>query len=158
LSIVAICKDEGLYILEWIEYHLIVGIEHFFIYDNESIDNLKTILQPYIDRGIVTYTFFPGKLKQQSAYNDAIKRFRLKSKWIAVIDIDEFIAPLKRNKIVDTINDISSMFKKKLFVCLKIHWVLYGYSGHKTMPIGGVLKNFTRHNGVDKEIKSIVNP
>jgi hypothetical protein len=160
LSVAAIAKSEGPYIREWIEYHIIVGVEHFYIYDNESSDNLKVVLQPFVDKGIVTYTFFPGKLKQQLAYNDAIKRFRNKSKWIAFIDIDEFIVPLKRDKIVDVINDISSTFKKKLFVCLKIHWVMYGYSGHKTMPRGGggVLGNYTRHNGADKQIKSIVNP
>jgi hypothetical protein len=161
LSIAAIAKSEAFYIREWIEYHIIVGVEHFYIYDNESPDNLKTVLQPLIDKGIVTYTFSPGKLKQQPAYNDAIKRFRNKSKWMAFIDIDEFIVPLKRDKITDVINDINSLFKKRLFICLKIHWVLYGYSGHKTMPLwggGGVLENYTRHNGVDKQIKSIVNP
>ena len=29
LSVVAIIKDEGAYIVEWIEYHLIVGVSKF---------------------------------------------------------------------------------------------------------------------------------
>lgn len=54
LSIMAIVKNEK-YIQEWIEYHLLVGVQHFYIYDNESTDGLKDRIQKYIDDGIVTY-------------------------------------------------------------------------------------------------------
>jgi glycosyltransferase involved in cell wall biosynthesis len=158
LSIAAIVKDEAPYIQEWIEYHRIVGVEHFYIYDNESVDNLKDILQPYIDAKIVTYTYFPGHLKQRAAYNDAIKHYKNEMKWLAIIDIDEFIAPVKTEKIIDTINEIKSRLRQRPFVCLKIHWVRYGYCGHKTKPEGLVIENYTKSEGIDDTIKSIVNP
>lgn len=58
LAICAISKDEGPYLKEWVEWHLKQGVEKFYIYDNESTDCTKEILAPYIDNGIVEYTFF----------------------------------------------------------------------------------------------------
>jgi len=38
LSICAIFKDEAPYLPEWIEFHRLVGVERFFLYDNGSGD------------------------------------------------------------------------------------------------------------------------
>lgn len=61
LSFVAIVKNEGPYIKEWIEYHKMVGVDRFYIYDNESTDNLEGILSDYIKSGEVVYKYYPGK-------------------------------------------------------------------------------------------------
>ena len=39
IAIVSISKNEGPYLLEWIEFHRIVGVTKFFFYDNDSDDN-----------------------------------------------------------------------------------------------------------------------
>lgn len=41
LAICAIAKDEGSYFSEWIEWHLKMGVEKFYIYDNGSTDLTK---------------------------------------------------------------------------------------------------------------------
>ena len=38
LAIVAIFKDEAPYLREWLDYHLLAGVEHFYLYSNESSD------------------------------------------------------------------------------------------------------------------------
>ena len=53
IAIGAIMKDEGPYLKEWLDFHILVGIKKFFLYDNESTDNTTEILKPYIERGIV---------------------------------------------------------------------------------------------------------
>ena len=55
LSVCAIAKNEGPYFKEWIEWHLNHGVDKFYIYDNESTDGTKNILDPYIKSGIVDY-------------------------------------------------------------------------------------------------------
>ena len=54
VSIGAIFKNEALYLKEWIEFHRIVGVEHFYLYNNNSDDNYREVLEPYIKRNIVT--------------------------------------------------------------------------------------------------------
>lgn len=63
LAIVTIMKNEAPYVKEWLDYHILVGVKKFYIYDNDSDDNLHDILRPYIEQGIVEYTFFPGGRK-----------------------------------------------------------------------------------------------
>jgi len=173
ISIVAMVKNESEYIKEWLEYHMLVGVDKFVIYDNNSDDNLKEILQPYINSGKVDYFLytktqldFEKKNKkaeywafQAYAYNDAIKKYRNKSKWIGFIDIDEFIVPVKKDYIIDVINEIENdILKGKLFTGLAINWVMYGFSGHRDKPNGLIIENFTRNDGILERIKSIVNP
>lgn len=97
ISICAIFQNEAPYIAEWIEYHKILGVDHFYLYNNNSDDFYKEVLKPYIKNKIVTLIEWPTPKEgdwtnyQILAYNDCLKKFRLKTKWLAVIDIDEFI-------------------------------------------------------------------
>ena len=38
LSIWALYQDEAPYMREWIEFHRLMGVEHFFLYDHDSAD------------------------------------------------------------------------------------------------------------------------
>ena len=91
LSITAILKNEAPYIKEWIEYHKMLGVERFYLYDNESEDNLQDVLQPYINSGLVYYHSIKGKCVQFLAYRDAVYKYKDQTTWMAFIDIDEFI-------------------------------------------------------------------
>lgn len=156
LSICAIAKNEAPYFEEWIEWHRDLGVEKFYIYDNESTDNIKEVLAPYIKSGLVEYTFWPGMKQQLMAYDHCLAKHRLDSRWIAVIDLDEFINP-----IVD--KDIPSFLKKfEDAAAVEINWLIYGSNGAKTKEPGKVMDRFKAHSlpnhWLNRHVKSIVNP
>jgi len=153
LSILAIMKNEGPYLKEWLDYHILVGIEKFYLYDNESTDNTTKILKPYIERGIVDYTYWPGKAQQMVAYTDALNKHANDTKWMAIIDLDEFLVPVDYDTVPEYLNTLP-----KNFAQLIIGWVQYGSSGHKTKPDGLVMENYKKHAARNWGIKSIVNP
>ncbi len=93
LAITAILKNEGPYLKEWIDYHLAAGVEHFYLYDNESPDNQAEVARPYVEAGLVDYIPAPGKIMQHIASNETVKQFKFQSRYIAFIDGDEFIFP-----------------------------------------------------------------
>lgn len=101
VSICAIFKDEAYYLKEWIEFHRIIGIDHFYMYNNNSEDDFLIVLQHYIDLGIVTLIDWPKKHAQLEAYRNCIENYRSESKWIGFIDIDEFVIPKNEIKIYD---------------------------------------------------------
>ncbi|GHT43713.1 hypothetical protein AGMMS49965_18070 [Bacteroidia bacterium] len=156
LSIVAIVKNEALNIAEWIEYHLLVGVSRFYIYDNGSTDNLKEVLEPYIQKNIVEYIYYPGKARQTPAYNAAIKRIRNQSFWIATIDIDEFIVPVSTQTIPDFLRDFEDVSG------IEINWMMYGSNGQRERTEGLVMERFTKHAFADyplnRHIKTVFNP
>jgi hypothetical protein len=156
-------KNEGPYLREWIEYHKLVGVEKFYLYDNESTDNTKEVLTPYIQDGTVEYFYLPGTGYKMftKAHQDAVRRFKNQVKWLAVIDIDEFIVPVSKPKIIDVVNDFQNYLwrnkRKKLF-SLAARWVQYGYNGHYNKPEGLVIENFRKNGGTDVCPKTISNP
>ena len=93
LAVVAILKDEGHYLKEWLDYHLLAGVDHFYLYNNDSSDNYAEIIAPYVKAGVVTSTNIHGKLALSPAYHDALKRFKFFNRYMAFIDLDEFIYP-----------------------------------------------------------------
>ncbi len=93
LSIVAILKCEAPYLKEWLDYHLLAGVDHFYLYDNDSPDNQAEVAAPYVKAGLVDYFYAPGKAAQMFTHNDALKNFRFFSRYFAIIDGDEFIYP-----------------------------------------------------------------
>lgn len=99
LSLVAIIKNEADYIIEWLEYHMMVGVTRFFIYDNDSTDNLYEKLKWYIDNDIVVYQIFGGTKRQLPAYNHAIDNYKLETKYMGFIDADEFLVPVLGGRI-----------------------------------------------------------
>ena len=46
VSICAIFKNEAPYLREWIEFNHLVGIEHFYMYNNNSEDDYLVVLKP----------------------------------------------------------------------------------------------------------------
>ena len=137
-SICAIFKDEALYMREWIEYHLMIGIEHIYLYNNFSSDNYLEILRPYIDKEVVTLTEWPVKYGQISAYEDCAKRFRNDSKWILFLDLDEFVCP-------KDVTDINLWLKRyERYPAVKMYWLMFGTNGIiKADPNKLVIEQYT---------------
>ena len=156
LSVCAIAKNEGPYFEEWIEWHLAHGVEKFYIYDNESTDDTREILEPYIRLGIVEYKYWPGRKQQLAVYDDCLANHRFSSRWIAFIDLDEFIVPLKDKSIPEFLKRLES------FAAVEINWLIYGSSGRKTKTLGSIMERFKRHSLpehiLNRHVKTIVNP
>lgn len=139
VSICAIFKNEAPYLREWIEFNHIVGVEHFYLYNNNSEDNYLTVLEPYIQSGLVTLAQWPKNQAQMECYQNCIKNYSSETQWLGFIDIDEFIVP----KSSDTIYEILRPFENKRGA-VKIYWRMFGTSGLVDRDLNGlVCEDFT---------------
>jgi hypothetical protein len=142
LSICTVFKDNASFLKEWIEFHRLVGVDHFYLYNNSSSDNYLEVLDPYIKSQIVTLTDWPDRDQdkwgnrlfawvyyvQIVAFEHAIKSAVGVSEWIAPIDSDEFLVPVVKN----TIPEILDMYK--FFPAVSIHWKIHGTAGIYEIP------------------------
>lgn len=152
LSVCAIVKNEAPYIEEWIEFHLLQGVGHFYLYDNESTDDTLAILDNQY-KDVVTIIDWPGSAQQLEAYEHAIKRCKDETHWMAFIDCDEFLYATG-STISRLLNNLS---RNHFFSGLAVNWTFYGSNGHEEKPEGLVIENFTRRqNGFDQHVKSII--
>lgn len=160
LTCAAIVKNEGPYIREWIAYHKTAGADHVILYDNDSDDGLRDLIDDFVQSGFVEYRSLPGRGMQLKAYNDCIRRMRKESKYIAFIDIDEFLVPLAGGNLYEVVDAILTADRNS--GGLAVNWRMFGSSGYDAGPEGLVTErylyraeDFGRGNGC---VKTIANP
>ena len=77
VGICTLCKEENLYIQEFIDYYRDLGYNHIFIYDNNDIDGerLEDVIQKEIDKGFVSVINYRGDRNKPifRIYIDTIK-------------------------------------------------------------------------------------
>ena len=123
VSLCGIFKDEAANLTEWIEYHKLVGVEHFYLYNNFSCDDYFKVLEPYIEKGLVTLTDWPLQQGQMKAYENCINVYGSESQWISFLDIDEFFVPCQETSL----NTWLKKFEK--YHCVLVYWKMFGTSG-----------------------------
>ena len=113
LSVCAIFKNEAKYLKEWIEYHLLVGVDHFYLYNIDSTDQFMPVLAPYLEKKLITLVDWHDFIGEQDeantfkwalgtqipAYENA-SHFRAirETKWLVNLDTDEFLSLSARKK------------------------------------------------------------
>ena len=162
LAVACIVKNEAKYLDEWIKYHnKVCGVDHFFMYNNNSTDNTVEVLNKYIQAGLVTLVDFPGSKRQVDAYNMTILKYRKDVKYLIVIDADEFI------QISDDVDEslytiINKIFQDDKVSTLGINWCMFGSSHIEKYEPKPVIERFLyagqRDNKSNYYIKSIINP
>lgn len=156
LAICAIMKNEGSYLMEWLEFHKLVGVEKFYLYDNSSTDNTIDVITSYVNREEVIYHYWPEHPGQMSAYSHCLKNYGKSSEWIAFIDLDEFLFPTEADDLKIVLEEFVD------YSAVGVNWLLFGTSGYETKPEGLQIENFTlrapQSHGPNKHVKCIVRP
>ena len=154
--ICAISKNEGKYLVEWILFHQIVGVEHITIYDNGSTDDTLEVLQPFVESGFVTVISWPMPSPSQfAAYQHFIDRHRDESIWAAFIDVDEFLF----SPVFPTISDALDAIPHRRSA-VGVNWMVCGNSGRQAYSSEPMIERFTWRlycsNPVNLHIKSAI--
>lgn len=159
LTAVTVFQNEAPHLDEWLAFNLLEGVEHFLLYDNASTDNVRDVLEPWIEAGFVELIDWPLHWKsgaQIKAFLDALERLRGRSRWAAFIDVDEFLfSPTGR-----TVAEVLEQYNR--YAGIVVNWQCYGSSGHKARPSGLTIESYTRRARTDwarnGRVKTIVDP
>jgi glycosyl transferase family 92 len=166
LAIGAIFQNEEPYLKEWIEFHKLVGVDHFYLYNHSSTDGYLAVLEPYILSGEVELFDWPVPANswnewihevQPAAYVNCIKRAKGRAKWLALIDIDEFLTPTSESSILEILKD----YEECAGVCF--NWKTFGHSWLYEQPrdqlmIEALILRAPDERTTNLGVKSIVRP
>lgn len=153
LAICAIFREEAPFLKEWIEFHRGVGVTHFYLYNNFSTDDYASVLAPFIRDGLVTLIDWPVPVGQVSAYAHCVAHHWKDARWLAFIDIDEFLFSPHRLDIRDILERYRDL------PGLHVWQAFFGTSGHQERPVGPLLEAYTLRGPLTQTTaKTIVNP
>jgi hypothetical protein len=159
LAACAIFRNEAPYLAEWIDFHRLVGVERFFLYDNASDDESRQVLAPYLAEGSVELRSWPTPFRLHAArlaYEDCLERVRGKVRWLTCIDLDEFLFAPAEPTLLPTLQRFEE------FPGVVVRWQNYGSNGHVHASPEPVIARFTRRAPTDwirnRRVKSIVDP
>lgn len=153
LAVCGFFKNESLYLREWIEFYRLLGVERFYLYNNGSTDSYLEVLRPYIEKGIVWLHRWKTPFGHVNGFNHCLRTYGELHRWIAFVDIDEFLFPSAGDSLLTLLSEYES------FGGLAVHWVIFSTSGHILRPTGPVLLEYTRSQGVgNRHVKLVVRP
>lgn len=146
-------KDSASYLDEWLRFHRIVGFDHFYLYNNDSSDEFRDVLAPYIQDEVVTLTDWPGVAQMKSALAHCVETRRLETRWMAFLDDDEFL-------FANEGDDLPPVLKQyEDYAGVAATWLLFGSSGQEKRVAGLVTERFHRRaSAPNQHAKCIVNP
>ena len=118
-------KHENLYVREFVEHYLNLGIEKFYFGDDneENIENLSDILDDYIKKGIVDVEYiFYRNMSHWDFFEYTFRAVKLRCKWFLLFDMDEFLEFTDKNMTIKTYLDMPVFDKCD---AIKIHWMIF---------------------------------
>ena len=155
-SLVASARWEDKDILEWLDYHRLIGVDHVYLYSNDDDASvLRNAIGPHGDgpRPFVTYRHWdPCRGRQAQMYSHFLMYHRHETEWLCFLDIDEFLVIKGHNDLSRFMAPLETRFDAVYF-----NWVIYGTNGRLRRRPGSVLTGLTRRNrGMDPHTKNFI--
>lgn len=158
-AVLATARNEGLYLLEWVAYHRLVGFDHIFIYSNDNDDGSDDVLRILAREGAITWVesdVGPGNSAQPKAYGHAFGFLPdiLNYRWTLVIDLDEFAAyDVSKFR---SFGDYIGWQETQRVDCISLNWLVFGSDGMDRRNNGPLVSRFThRLPWIDAHVKSM---
>jgi len=146
LVVCAIFKNESHILYEWIRHYLFHGVDHIYLVNDHSTDAFQQILDKCSDKVTLFHNDIVSKDfgRQIQIANKYFLPLRDTSKWMAVLDLDEFLySPyeIDLRKVLEKYAGISQ---------LKVDWLHFGSNDHVLQP-HVVTESFVRRAPLDRK-------
>ena len=178
LVIVGMFKNESMILKEWLDHHIDVGVQHFYLIDNGSTDDYIAVLAPYRDNGTVTLVVDPSRYTKEESlaevapsYDHAEKRIiyakntyrhtqdllanrhylglvKTQAVWVMYLDQDEYMFST-RGTLTDVLGTVGGTCTN-----IWVPWRMFGSGGREKQP-SSVRKGFL-HMRSSREQKAVV--
>ncbi|KHN28690.1 UPF0392 protein [Glycine soja] len=153
---------------EWVMYHAWLGVERWFIYDNNSDDDIEKVVQDLDLQGFnVSRKSWPWIKTQEAGFSHCALRAREECKWVGFFDVDEFFyfpsefrQPLGEGVPGENyLRSVVANFSSSKFIGeIRTACHSFGPSGLKSPPKQGVTLGYTCRLQSPERHKSIVRP
>ncbi len=157
IACVAVVKDEGPHIAEWIGYQYAIGFDTVILINNASEDaTVARATQAAAGRDLlILESTDDSRDYQRTAYLMALGRFSRDFAWMAFFDADEFL-------VLEDLHLKAALNKHDATAAIAVSWAIFGSSGNQQSSPGRTIETYLRRSlpsfGPNKHVKSIIRP
>lgn len=146
-AICTLIKNEHKFIKEWVDYHLSIGIDDIYLFEDWGSNSHADIFKDYEHCKVIplegntfgirntessyiqlqTWTYFLNKCKKDNSYD-----------WVLFNDNDEFLMFEEGYNLEKLLSEFED------YPGIHLTWKMYGANGYIKSPKGGVLENYTK--------------
>lgn len=156
LAICSAIKNEADDLAEWIAYHAELGVDAFYLYDNDSTDESPRILDKLSRKFRIIRHRISEQPAQFLAYRHFLAHHRHETEWAAFMDGDEFLQPEAGHSLKTIVE------RGGPCAAIAANWMIFGSAGHVTKPNALCIEAFDRRaeagDWVNAQFKSILRP
>ncbi|XP_065860938.1 glycosyltransferase family 92 protein RCOM_0530710 [Euphorbia lathyris] len=155
--------NQASFMREWILYHAWLGVERWFIYDNNSDDGIQQVIDELNSENYnVTRHAWPWIKAQEAGFSHCALRARSECKWLGFFDVDEFFY-LPRSQRQDIGRNslqtlVANYTDSPTYAEIRTTCHSFGPSGLTTAPSQGVTVGYSCRLQAPERHKSIVRP
>ena len=156
MCVCTMLRNQARFLREWIMYHSHIGVQRWFIYDNNSDDGIEEVLGSMDPSAYnATRHLWPWMKSQEAGFAHCALRARESCEWVGFIDIDEFLHFPGNQTLQDVLRNYSS---RPRIGELRTACHSFGPSGRTKIPKKGVTTGYTCRLAAPERHKSIVRP
>ncbi|KAK8644161.1 hypothetical protein V6N13_123476 [Hibiscus sabdariffa] len=156
VCVCTMARNQARFLKEWVMYHAEIGVQRWYIYDNNSDDATDQVVESLSDAGYnVSRHIWPWVKTQEGGFSHCAMRARDSCEWVGFIDVDEFFHLPSRLLLHDVIKNITSNIS---IGEIRVSCYNFGPSGLKQMPQQGVTVGYTCRMTLPERHKSIIKP
>ncbi len=158
-------KNETPYLCEWLEFHRLVGVDHFYLYDQDCTPETSALLLPYERSGVVTRhpwtqlngsrydgpTRFYQRNKNHLAFAHCAATYRNQVTWLMKIDVDEFLVPPDGWTLPEWLSGYAPDKNRGI----RLARFNFGDCGLSRRPPGLVTESYTRREAIPSNHKDM---
>jgi hypothetical protein len=144
LAIAAPVRGEAPYLLEWVAWHRVMGIDAFLLADNGGDDGTSEMLAALAGRetGVVVFDWRGARALQLPFYVQALGVARRFATGLFLIDVDEFLRPQGRRA---TAREVAlDWLTQPDLGAVALNWAVHGSAGREEAGKGLVTERFPR--------------
>ncbi|GLT43407.1 hypothetical protein SLA2020_173570 [Shorea laevis] len=170
MCICTMVLNQAKFLKEWVMYHARIGVQRWYIYDNNSDDNTDGVIKRLLDANYnVSRHVWPWIKTQEAGFAHCALRARDSCVWVGFIDVDEFFHLKSGLMFHDVLQNVSLRYdgvtsfgnsRKKYGNIgeIRVSCYSFGPSGHKHVPVQGVTVGYTCRILAPERHKSIIRP
>ncbi|XVE67776.1 hypothetical protein DITRI_Ditri09bG0015200 [Diplodiscus trichospermus] len=170
MCICTMARNQGRFLKEWVMYHAQIGVQRWYIYDNNSDDDTDSVIEALFEANYnISRHIWPWVKTQEGGFAHCALRARDSCDWVGFIDVDEFfhlptglmLHDVIRNSssITTRLNDSELGNRNSIPIGeMRVSCYSFGPSGLKHVPPQGVMVGYTCRMMAPERHKSIIKP